>query len=124
MHVDKPVNKYEAGLRGQKEAEAYLLNNGCEILKRNYRVRTGEIDLIIRENNYIIFVEVKFRAGLNFGSPSEAVGSTKQQKIIRTAMHYIAVNNLENQDFRFDVIEVLEKNNRISINHIENAFGA
>ena len=118
-----PVNKYEAGMRGQKEAEAFLLNNGCEILHRNYRVRTGEIDLIVRAEDYIIFAEVKFRTGLGFGFPSEAVGSAKQQKIIRTAMHYIAVNKLENQDFRFDVIEVIEKNNCISINHIINAFG-
>jgi len=118
------MSKYEAGLRGQMEAEAFLKNNGYTILTRNYRVRTGEIDLIASIDNYIVFVEVKFRMGLNFGSPSESVGSAKQQKITNTALHYIAAKNLESQDFRFDVIEVFQKNGSIFVNHIENAFGA
>lgn len=117
------VNKHEMGLRGQQEAEAFLTKNGYRILKRNYRVRTGEIDLIARHGSYTVFIEVKFRSCLNFGLPCEAVSHAKQQKITHTAMHYIAVNNLENQDFRFDVIEVFEENGRIHVNHIENAFG-
>jgi len=118
------MNKYAAGLRGQKEAENFLAQNGYEILEKNYRLRTGEIDLIAARDGYIIFIEVKFRAGLRFGSPCESVGGAKQQKIIRTALHYIAAKNLDNHDFRFDVIEVLEKKERVFVNHIENAFEA
>ncbi|MCL2578328.1 MAG: YraN family protein [Defluviitaleaceae bacterium] len=118
-----PVNKYKTGLRGQKEAEDFLIKSGHIILERNYRLRTGEIDLIASHGGYIIFIEVKLRSGLHFGFPSESVGGAKQQKIIRTALHYIAAKNLNNQDFRFDVIEILEKNGRINVNHIENAFG-
>jgi putative endonuclease len=114
------VNKIEAGLRGQKIAEEFLASNGYVILARNYRIRSGEIDIIARENSsgYIIFTEVKFRANANFGFPREAVGGAKQNKIIKTAMHYITKNKLENRDFRFDVIEVLGED----VNHIENAF--
>jgi len=118
------LNKVAVGFRGQEEAEKFLSEKGAEILQRNYRVRFGEIDLICRASGVIIFAEVKFRRGAGFGSPAEAVGYAKQQKIIQTAMHYIAENNLCDNDFRFDVIEVLEENGRIFVNQIENAFGA
>lgn len=117
------MNKHAAGLRGQAEAEAFLTARGGEILARNYRTRTGEIDIIVRDGEYIAFVEVKFRAGLSHGFPAEAVGSAKQKKIIRTALHFIAAKGLDNQDFRFDVIEILEQNGRRHLNYIENAFG-
>jgi len=93
-------------------------------LVRNYRVKSGEIDLIAQHGQYIIFVEVKLRSSAVFGLPRESVGYSKQQKIIKTAMHYIAKNKLHDQDFRFDVIEVIEiSEGTQKINHIENAFG-
>lgn len=116
------VSKYKTGLRGQSAAEDFLRELGCEILERNYRVRTGEIDLVAQGGGYTIFAEVKFRTGTRFGSPAESVGGAKQQKIIRTALHYIAAKNLSDRDFRFDVIEVIEENGRVCVNHIENAF--
>jgi len=114
------VNKFEAGFRGEKIAEKYLLSNGYVILERNFRLRSGEIDIIACENSsgYIVFVEVKYRANADFGFPREAVGGAKQQKIHKTAMFYIVKNKLENRDFRFDVIEILGN----ETNHIENAF--
>jgi putative endonuclease len=116
------INKYAAGLRGQKQAEAFLVQKGYEILHRNYRLRTGEIDLIARHNGYIIFAEVKFRTSTAYGLPRESVNYTKQQKITRTALHYIAKNKLDNHDFRFDVVEILEQNGKMYANHTENAF--
>jgi len=118
------MNKYEAGMLGQQAAESFLVGMNCEILARNYRTRTGEIDIIVRDGDYIVFVEVKYRSGLGYGAPSESVGTAKQKKITRTAMHYIAVNKLDNHDFRFDVIEAVQNNGQVHINHIENAFGA
>ncbi|MCL2216756.1 MAG: YraN family protein [Defluviitaleaceae bacterium] len=117
-------SKYEAGMTGQHEAEKFLLAKGAKILERNYRVRTGEIDLIARDGEFIVFVEVKYRRNLSFGLPREAVGGAKQQKIIHTAMHYISAKKLSSHDFRFDVVEILEQNGQIFANHIENAFGA
>jgi putative endonuclease len=118
------INKHKTGLRGQDEAEKFLREKNFAILEKNFRTQTGEIDLIAKHGGYVIFIEVKFRSGLNFGLPSESVGITKQKKIIRTALHYIAANTLDNHDFRFDVIEVLEKGGCVTINHIEDAFSA
>jgi len=117
-------SKYKAGMQGQQEAEDFLLTSGYLVLKRNYRTRTGEIDLIAQHRDYIVFIEVKFRSGLKFGYPREAVGRLKQQRIVRTALHYISTNQLINHNFRFDVIEVFVQSGQIQVNHIENAFGA
>ena len=109
---------------GQNEAELFLQNKGYSILARNYRIKSGEIDLIAQNKETIIFIEVKFRKNLNYGFPCESVGKAKQKAIITTALHYITTNNLNNHNFRFDVVEVMRKNGKLSINHIENAFDA
>ena len=116
--------KYQAGMQAQQLAESHLADKGYRILERNYRIRTGEVDIIAQHGNYIVFVEVKFRRSVDFGYPRESVGIAKQQRIIRTAMHYIAVRNIDGLDFRFDVIEVLAQGGKVEINHIENAFNA
>lgn len=115
-------SKYESGMSGQKEAEQFLQKKGYKIVQRNYRIKTGEIDIIASQNNYIIFIEVKFRRNLSHGYPREAVTYSKQQRIIKTALHYIGTSNLTSVDFRFDVIEVLGTTGNVHINHIENAF--
>ncbi|MCL2048830.1 MAG: CCA tRNA nucleotidyltransferase [Defluviitaleaceae bacterium] len=110
---------YNLGMLAQKKAEAYFLQNGCTLLQCNYRTKSGEIDIIAKEpSGTVVFAEVKYRATAGLGLPREAVGTAKQQKIIDTAMHYIAENTLDEQDFRFDVIELLGD----ELNHIENAF--
>ena len=116
------ANKYEKGMQGQQSAETFLREKGYKILERNYRIKTGEIDLIANHEGYIVFVEVKFRKGLTHGYPRESVTYAKQQKIQHTALHYITAHGLTEHDFRFDVVEVLEQNGQIYINHIENAF--
>jgi len=118
------ANKYEAGMQGQQDAENFLLKKGYQTLERNYRTRTGEIDLIARHGDYIVFIEVKCRSGVGYGYPRESVGVAKQRRIIKTAMHYIAARGLDNQDFRFDVMEVFAYSEQVQINHIENAFDA
>ena len=117
------ANKHESGLAGQEAAEKFLQGKGCEVLARNYRVRTGEIDLVVKDGEYIVFVEVKFRKGLNYGLPREAVGYVKQKRIMNTAIHYLAHHKLTDADIRFDVVEVLEQNGQLYASHIENAFG-
>ena len=121
------TNKHKTGMEGQKEAENFLQAKGYQILTKNYRTKTGEIDLIaknIQAENYIIFIEVKYRRGLRHGLPREAVGKTKQRNIVKTALHYISANSLDDYDFRFDVVEILEQNGTFYANHIENAFDA
>ena len=115
-------NKHKTGLAGQEAAEKFLINKGYKILARNYRIRTGEIDLILKHGTYIVFVEVKFRKNTAYGLPREAVGFTKQKRIINTAQHYLSRHNLVDSDARFDVVEVLEQHGQLYASHIENAF--
>ena len=99
-----------------------MLGKGYTILARNYRQRVGEIDLVAQDGGCIVFVEVKFRKSLSHGYPREAVGYTKQRRIINTALHYITSRGLAERDMRFDVVEVLEQHGRLYASHIENAF--
>ena len=115
-------NKVETGMSGQVAAERFLEENGIKIITRNYRVRSGEIDLVAKDGDFIAFVEVKYRSSLRFGYPREAVTTHKQKQIKRTALHYITRYSLTNCDFRFDVVEVLKLEGKLSINHIKNAF--
>jgi len=118
------INNYAFGMLGQQDAEKFLVCKDYKVLTRNFHSRVGEIDLIMQDGCYIVFVEVKYRHGAGYGLPRESVTVSKQKKIIKTALHYIAINKLSEQDFRFDVIEVLGGGGRIEITHIENAFDA
>ncbi|MDR1913491.1 MAG: YraN family protein [Clostridiales bacterium] len=114
-------NKVALGAYGQRLAEDYLKRNGFSIIERNYRSPSGEIDLIVRDNFIMVFVEVKYRSSIAFGYPREAVNYRKQQKIRGAAMFYIMKKALVSEDYRFDVVEVLNENSP-RITHIINAF--
>lgn len=116
------ASKYEKGMDGQQIAEAFLIGKGYVVKDKNYRLRSGEIDLVVAHRGYVIFVEVKYRRGLTHGYPREAVTYGKQQKIQKTALHYVYTRGLGDADMRFDVVEVLEMNGEVMVNHIENAF--
>jgi len=118
------VNKHITGLTGQQHAEEFLLKKGYVILAHNYRIKTGEIDIVAKDGGYIVFIEVKFRKNLNYGLPKEAVGAVKQKRIINTAAHYLTRHHLTKSDVRFDVIELLEQHGKLYVSHIENAFPA
>lgn len=112
----------EIGDIGEEAACTYLKNKDYDILKRNFKVKAGEIDIIAEDGDCIVFVEVKTRQNNLYGEPSEYVDYRKQKKIIKAAMCY---TDTVNNNIRFDVIEVFydKKNMKImSINHIENAF--
>ena len=112
------MNKYNIGMKGQRIAEEYLIKQDIKIISHNYRTKYGEIDLIALDGEYIVFIEVKYRSSLKYGSPAESVGFYKQQKIIKTAQYYLCEYEQYNKYIRFDIIEILGK----SINHIKNAF--
>ena len=109
---------------GEKIAEKYLIHLGYKILDKNFRYKTGEIDLIGKDNEYIVFIEVKTRTSSYFGFPCEAVTSSKQRKIYRTAEIYILQRKLFKSNFRFDVVEVflsnMQKDYRVTL--IKDAF--
>ncbi|MCI8805740.1 MAG: YraN family protein [Clostridiales bacterium] len=118
LNIVLAKNNCEKGRIGEKIAVRYLENRDFDIIALNYRTSFGEIDIIAKDKEYIVFIEVKFRNNLEYGYPREAVGKTKQKNIIKTAYSFISENNIQNMNFRFDVIEVC----RDTVNYIENAF--
>ena len=105
------------GKLGEVRAEQLLEEKGCEILARNVVSPGAEIDLIARDGNVIVFVEVKMRSG-SFASGREAVTVSKQKRICKGALHYMMKNGLMNRQARFDVIEIQDGR----VTHIVNAF--
>lgn len=123
--VAKPSGtNHAAGMVGQNAAEAFLKKKGLHILTRNYRAKTGEIDLIANDDTYLVFIEVKTRTSASHGNGREAVTPHKQRRIIRTALHYATCTKQTERDMRFDVIEVTTNHGHTTIEHIENAFWA
>lgn len=117
------MDRKEKGAQGEKIAAKQLEKHGYEILERNYRAQNSEIDVIVKKENLIAFVEVKLRKGLAYGTPSEAVDKKKQQKIIAAAKQYIVENELEEYEFRFDVAEIIKYSDSPALFHyIQNAF--
>ena len=114
------MNNIQKGRIGEKIALRYLINNNANILETNYRIKSGEIDIIAKINEELVFIEVKSRSNVNFGYPSEAVDSRALRKIVNTAKYYMLKNNINNVPIRFDVIEIYLKYKKI--NHIVNAF--
>jgi len=117
------VSNSKVGDIGEEAAADYLHNAGYDILERKYRSRIGEIDIIAKIKNILVFVEVKTRRNTTYGFPAEAVTYRKQQKIINTALCYLQQIHNTNIHCRFDVFEVfLAENNKMTYNHIMNAF--
>ena len=113
------MNTTLAGREGEAKAAEYLRKKRYEILGANYRCRFGELDLIAKKRDLVIFVEVKLRRNDRFGAAADAVTPTKQNKLKKAALAWLAATNCT-APTRFDVIEVYTESGQI--NHIENAF--
>ena len=113
----KKLNKITGG-KGEILAQNYLKKQKYKILETNYSCKLGEIDIIAKENDTIVFVEVKTRTSEMYGRPCEAVTPFKQNKIRTIAKYYLMLKHAFEVNCRFDVIEVLDD----EINHIKNAF--
>lgn len=101
-------NKQTAlGTTGETLAANHLCSNGYTILHRNYRSRSGEIDIIAREKQTLIFIEVKTRRTTKFGPPAAAVTSRKQAQISRVALEYLNTYDLFDTSARFDVVSIV-----------------
>lgn len=114
------MNNKEKGDFGEYIAYKYLIKNGAEILESKYKIKSGEVDIIAKVDNELVFIEVKSRCNMKFGTPAESVNYKKVKKIVGISEYYILKNNLYNIPIRFDVIEVYLNENKI--NHIVNAF--
>lgn len=116
------ITKQEIGKLGENLATRYLSSVGYKILKRNFRDKYGEVDIIAECDNELVFIEVKARTSLKYGRPIDAVTRQKQMHILRTAQYYIFINKLEHKKIRFDVIEVYIIDGKYRIKHIKNAI--
>ena len=114
-------NKRRLGNRYEHIAAEYLRQNGYRILEQNFYTRIGEIDIIACENDYLCFVEVKYRAGYHYGYAAEAVNYPKQRTICRVASLYMRIKKLPpTTPVRFDVVSIQGEDIRL----FRNAFPA
>lgn len=114
-------NKRKIGTQYECLAADYLTKQGYQIITMNYRLRSGEIDIIAKENAYLVFIEVKYRKNDSKGLPQEAVDFRKIRKIVNTAQVYMLKEHISlSTPCRFDVVIVLED----EITLIRNAFDA
>lgn len=109
------------GNKGEDIAADFLKKKGYKIIQRNYKTPLGEADIIVKDNNTIVFVEVKARTSDAFGQPFEAVNYRKQEKFKKIALYYLKHNKSE-MPVRFDVVSILSKKGNNEINHIMEAF--
>lgn len=116
------MNFLELGKYGEDKAVSFLEKQNCKILDRNFSCKQGEIDIIAKDNDEIVFYEVKTRNSLEYGKPVDAVDNFKQKHIWEAAKYYLYKNKMMNEFVRFDVIEVYLKNNKVFINQIRNMF--
>jgi putative endonuclease len=120
------LNRRRIGERGEALALSYLAGKGYALVERNYRTRHGEIDLVVRDEETLVFVEVKLRRGTGFGDPLEAVTPPKQARIRRMAEQYLAERDpgflASFDEVRFDVVGIMLVAGRPKIRHVEDAF--
>ena len=112
------------GRWGEKRCEKFLKRKGLKTLTRNFSCKTGEIDLVMVDSDgTLVFIEVKTRTSEDFSTSESAVTKAKKTRMLRTARYFLAINNIENRPFRFDVVTiVLGEKGPEQIRHYENAF--
>lgn len=121
----KPVENtaQRHGVIGEKAARRHLELAGLRFLTANYRTKRGEIDLIFRDEDCLVFVEVKTRSSEEWTRPAAAVNAAKRRKIARTAMDYLAELGKPSLKLRFDIVEVLlEDESPVEVRHLANTF--
>lgn len=122
--TEEGLRRQDLARRGEDAAARFLEARGCTILARNVRFRHGELDIVARDGDTVVFVEVKTRASTTFGLPHEAVYGRKQARLRALAAAWLHDRGLDDCKCRFDVIAVLarEAQNRASLEHFVAAF--
>ncbi len=115
----RTFNKRTVGTKYEDIAAEYLLSQGHTIITRNYRTKSGEIDIISKDDSTIVFTECKYRSSNRYGYAVEAVDMRKQHKISRVALFFCSKYGYTSYPCRFDVIGI---DKDCSITHIKNAF--
>ena len=119
------ASKRDVGLQFEKLAEKHLRKHGCRTVEKNFRCRSGEIDLIVIDGSTLVFVEVKFREDERFGRAVEMVTPLKQRKLVNTAQYYLQQRKrFMLMDARFDIVGITRASskNEMQIDWIKGAF--
>ena len=111
------------GAYGERVAEQHLTANGLVVIARNWRCRDGEIDLILRDGDDVVFCEVKTRRGTLYGTPTEAVVGQKARRLRRLAARWLAETRVRPREVRFDVVSVRpQPRGAAVVEHLRAAF--
>lgn len=118
--------RHQLGRQGEELAGKYLEQQGFLVLEKNFRTKYGEIDIIARDGETLVFVEVRAKKHILFGHPLETINPRKQSKIIRMATYYLSVRAVPaSMPCRFDVVGIIQGDKaEPEIIHIRNAFQA
>lgn len=122
MHPTPADRRAELGARGEQIAVDHLTAAGLTVLDRNWRSGRGELDVVAREHDVLVFCEVKTRSGTGYGSPLEAVTPVKQARLKRLAAQWLDAHDQHGRRLRFDVVGVLVLAGRTSVQHVRGAF--
>ena len=118
------MNREEVGKLGEELARKFLKKRGYRIRETNFRCRGGEIDIVARQKDYLVFVEVRTKSSLDFGTPEDSITQSKKGKLIASALTYISTHQNLPSLWRIDVvaIEIDQKGKTKRIELIENAI--
>lgn len=118
--LNKNRGKIYKGIRGEQIAEKYLKQKGFKILKKNFRVKGGEADLIAQFCEKIVVVEVKLRTTKQFGTPHSAVDRRKFKRLLLAGTIYCRKRNFSTKNLRIDIVSIEMNNDDLKIQHFEN----
>ena len=120
--MEKKQGLKELGRRGEELAVHYLKKNGYRLIERNYICKMGEMDIIAKEKDTLVFIEVKARTSTAFGPPQLAVNPAKQRQLSKVALHFLKEKKIEDVKARFDVVAILLGKKGDEIELIKDAF--
>jgi len=118
----KPPPARRTGDLGEDAAARYLESRGLRVLDRNWRFRQWELDLVCRDRDTIVFVEVKTRRAGSMASPADGLTPGKRARLVKAASHYLTAKRLWDAPCRFDLAAVTDAGTSMDVEHIENAF--
>ncbi len=119
------MKRRDTGILGEKLAKDFLKKRGYRIYETNYRCPEGEVDIVARHKDSLVFIEVRSKRSLEFGSPEESITPTKMERLRAVAAHYRQTHNNLPSLWRIDVVavEIDQKGKPLRIEIIENAVG-
>lgn len=109
------INSRNLGLEGENRAAEFIKNLGYRVIEKNFRSHFGEIDIIARHDEYLVFIEVKLRRTTKYGSPQEAVNLRKQERMVKSALQYVKMKGLKSAQIRFDVLAIGPEQERVEL---------